>query len=427
MSEPEMRRDRAGERDPESEGISLLDLVATVVKRRWFVIGVTGGISLLLLVFLMVTKLMPAGAPGNLYPDYYQPTVKILVSEPGQGGGMSSLLGQSGLGGLSVLLGGGEGQQTNAKIAESLLKTSLSISDSIAEEFDFAGRYKLTGLVKTNARKMFWRSLVVRRTKDFPVMEIGYRNIDPAFATAVVNRTEELLEARFKSFTLEKVRQKEQYLQESIQTVERQSDNANADLVAFQNKYGIFDISQASESIKQLSSLQAQLISRQLELSLLEKSFPANDARIVQKKTEIAQMQKLISEMKEGSKDFSLGVVAASKVPALSVQYLSLQRDAQIQQSLLGLLKQQYETAKLEEMDTSQTLQVIEKAEVPEVKAGPPRLRTLILVAFGTLVITILISFILEYVERAGRDPVESGKLAAIRGMLARGERKRRS
>ncbi len=128
---------------------------------------------------------------------------------------------------------------------------------------------------------------------------------------------------------------------------------------------------QAQATISAVASQQAQMVSKQVELQLQQKYLPSTDVRIVKLKDEIAAIQKLISQLTEGGTDLTTGTVPQKQMPALGVQYLSLQRDLQVQQAILSMLKQQYETAKLEEMDTSSTFQIVEMAEVPECALVP--------------------------------------------------------
>jgi uncharacterized protein involved in exopolysaccharide biosynthesis len=90
------------------------------------------------------------------------------------------------------------------------------------------------------------------------------------------------------------------------------------------------------------------------------------------------------------------------------------------------MLQQQLEATKLEEMDTSQTIQTVEQAEIPEGKAFPSRGKILVIVTVVGLFFSVLLAFVREYFEKARLDPVEGEKLAAIRGMLGWGKGERR-
>jgi hypothetical protein len=66
-------------------------------------------------------------------------------------------------------------------------------------------------------------------------------------------------------------------------------------------------------------------------------------------------------------------------------------------------------------MTRSQAFQVVELAEVPEVRSAPARARTAVIGTFAVGFISTLIAFIAEYFARAKQDPLEAGKLQIIR------------
>jgi tyrosine-protein kinase Etk/Wzc len=409
------------------EPLSFLDLLTVIAKRRRLILVFTVVIALASAAFLFITKAIPADSSWNIFPDKYEPKARVLVSEPAQGGALSSLLGSSNLGAISGLLkAGGTGvTPTRADLAQALVKSGNEISDAVAREFDFGTKYRLTTHVRTLAREKFKKYLKIRQDKASGLMEIGYQDIDAEFATKVVNRTVDLLESRFKQLTLDTVARKKAYLEQSITSMTRESQAANSALVGFQSKYGVLDLpSQATENIKQIANLQAQIYAKQVDLALQQKYLPEMDARIVRLRNEITQLQQLLQELKEGGKDFATGNVSVRQLPELSVQYLTLKRDAEIRQTILVMLQQQYEASKLEEMDTSQTIQIVERAEVPEVKALPSRSKLLVLLIVLGFVAAVCVAFTQEYFDKAGRDPAGAAKLQIIRDMFPRRARK---
>ena len=75
--------------------------------------------------------------------------------------------------------------------------------------------------------------------------------------------------------------------------------------------------------------------------------------------------------------------------------------------------------AKLEEMDTSATFQIVERADVPEVRFSPSRAKTTVIVTVAGFFLSVLVAFIVEYFRKAGQDPAESEKIATIRSQLS--------
>ncbi len=419
--------DRAGPERPD-DTISLLDLIAVVVRRRWMIIIITAIVALVTLGVLVASIVLPPTSRWNYFPTKFKPTVKVLVQDSSASSSLASALNQSGLSALSGLLGssGLATHGTSADLAQALLKSKI-VEDGVAEKFDFANRYKIKMNPKTSARKIFESSLKVKYDDKSGILEIGYEDIDRVFATGVINDVADRLQDEFRRLTLEKVITKRDYLENAVAETEKEAAATSAQLVAFQNKYQIYDLTaQAQSNIAAYANVQAELVQRQMDLDLQRKYLPETDTHIVLLKDQIAQLQKQLEQMKGVAGDSSAGgAVTLSRLPQLSVQYLNLQRDVQGEQAILTVLKQQYETAKLEEMDTSQTFQVVEKAEVPEVRSAPSRSKTEIIATLIGFFIAVLAAFVAEYFERARRDPVEAEKLAAIRASF-RGEGRRR-
>ena len=74
--------------------------------------------------------------------------------------------------------------------------------------------------------------------------------------------------------------------------------------------------------------------------------------------------------------------------------------------------------ARIETQDTSRVFQVIEPAEVPEVKTSPSRSMISIIVTITAFFLSVFLAFVLEYFEKARSDPREAQKLDAIRNQF---------
>lgn len=402
-----------------NDQLTILDLVGVLVRRKWLIIGITVVIAGVFLAFLIVTSRLPTTSLYNLYPDQFTATARILIQDTTQGSSVNSLLNQSGLGALSGLLGGtAAGGATSSDLAMALL-ASNTVRDAIAREFEFVSRYNITITPKTKARRMIAGATKAKYDEKTGILDVSYTDINSDFASQVVNRMVDLLQGEFHRLTLDKVTTKRQYLEETIAVKERETEDASNALIAFQRKYGVIDLTaQAQQNIQTVAQLQSQIYTKQVELELQRRYLPETDSRIVQARDQIEELGKLVNALKEGSSDFSTGTVSQKQLQTLSLQYLDLQRELQILQGVLGTLKQQLESTKIEEMNTSQTFLVIEKAEVPEQKSVPARRMSAIVATLVAFIIGIFVAFVVEYVASARRDPVEAEKLASIRAGL---------
>jgi tyrosine-protein kinase Etk/Wzc len=119
-----------------------------------------------------------------------------------------------------------------------------------------------------------------------------------------------------------------------------------------------------------------------------------------------------------GYKEFTAFAIPENELPEVAAEYLNLQAETQLRQSLYIATRQTLETTLLEQQGSLPKFQVLERAEVPEVKSGPSRTRSVIIGTVAVFFLAILLSFLIEYFERASLDPRESIKLLQIQKHL---------
>ena len=90
-------------------------------------------------------------------------------------------------------------------------------------------------------------------------------------------------------------------------------------------------------------------------------------------------------------------------MPDLGLQYARLFRDAKIQETLYGLLTQQYELARIQEAKDSPTVQVLDVAKAPEKKTRPKRSLIVLLSTTTAVFLSVFLVFFLEFLDK-GRN-----------------------
>jgi tyrosine-protein kinase Etk/Wzc len=401
----------------EEKAITFIDILSVLIKRRWLIIGSTLTAAVLIVIFSLLTLLLPPDSPLNVLPNQYSPAVTIIIEE--STGSLASRLASSS-GALASLLGGAAAVNPNIELAQKLL-TGNTLQDKIIEEFALVERYRKVNskYPQSETRESFIENLGIG-TGENPagpgnIISIRFRDIDPVFAYHVVSRIEELLSERFKTLTLEKVRTKRAFIEERLATVEEEMRIAREALEEFQLAYGIIDISsQAKEQANIMAGLQADVIRSELELQTLRDYLSEDNAKIVILRREIGQKNKLIEELKSGFKEFSGELIPQNRIPELTNQFLTLRGELETQRKIYTTLRQEFEMVKLEEADNTTTFQVIEPAEVLERKTGPFRSFICMFVTIAAFVLACVLAFVKEYFDNARQNPVEARKLQEI-------------
>jgi uncharacterized protein involved in exopolysaccharide biosynthesis len=402
--------------------ISLLDLIA-VLARRWRLIFFTTFFAAIgIVLFSIYTLRMPSDSPYNPLPNVYEPEAQILLADPSTGGGLSAALSSGNLGVLAGLAGfsGGAGDNS-AALAQSLLRGNWII-DQIIDEFGLLETFAESENAKTSARQSISGGLSADYDGPSGILEVRYQSIDPVFATDVLQRIVELLEARFTFLTRDDARARSEAIQRQLSQLEDDVELAREEFSAFQRRYGVVDpAAQGSQTLELIAEYRVELFNlERQEQQLRQYVEDQNDPQIQRVQRDIALLDQLISELETGFRVYSPLSIPRDELGQITVRYLDLQRNLQLKQEIYFTFQAEMVRAQIETQDTSRVFQVIEPPEVPEVKTSPSRGTICVIVTITAFFLSVFLAFVREYFHRAGQDPREAAKLETIRNQFRR-------
>ena len=405
---------------PADRTISLLDIISILFRRKWLILVVTGAITVVVVAVAYLGKVLPVGHPLNFLPDVFTPEVDVLLQDGSSSSGtLNSLLNQSGLGSFAGLLGSSASRSTSAELAQYILSSDV-LRDDVAKHFDFVSRYSIKNNPKTAGRRRVASALEFEYKAGPGVLSIRYTDTDRVFATEVVNWTVQYLEDQFRVLSDDRASEKMEDLSKRLSTAEEEVRAAREALIAFAERYGIVSIeAQAIQSEESLSELKTQRTNLQLEMNnVLRGGRGTEDPQVRALQGDIDEMDRLISEAERGWSSYMPSSIPAKEWPRVFSQYLDLQNEVTFRKGVYTLLLQSFETARQETLDQTSIFHVFRLADVPEVKSRPSRAKVCMIGAVAAFLLAVLMAFVVEYVDRARRDPEESRKLAEIRGSL---------
>ena len=411
-------------RPTQSNTISLLDLIAVLAKRKWLIVITTAAAAVFIVLYSIYTIRAAPGAPFNKLPNVYRPQVKVRLQDQ-EGSSVSSLFSGGELGILASLAGGLSSGSSSAELALELL-TGNQILDELIEEFNIIRRFGIDKNPKTSARMALTSAFDAEFSATTGIMTVTFGDTDKVFATEILTSAINKLENLFDSLTLRNIDEKKQSLENILAQYEKDLDVAQQELIDFQVKNKIIDIKLQTEyQLTALSDLESQILDKETELSALREFRRADDPEVQRMSRQLELLRSRQSLLKQGRRNDPNAIdIPQNDLPELSAIYFNLMRDLEILQAIYGGLRSQYETVKIEEKDKSQRFQIIEQAEVPEMKAGPSRAKICIIVTVTAFFLSVFAAFVLEYFERVKMDPQESEKLRMIKGMLWKSHKK---
>ncbi len=399
------------EKKKDDDEISLLDLVAVLWKRKWLVIAITGLVAFGSLAYALGSLLLP---PDKSYlPNVYTPKATMLISS-GTSSSLSSLLSSSGLSGIASMAGVSAGGNANQQLAK-ILATSNTTLDRLNQKFDLTTRYKIKKDPISSTRKAILKNLQATIDEKSNIFTISFTDKDPAFAKEVVDETVNILSERFAQLSGSQAIQQKALLEKRLADVDAAISTLEAQVKEFQKKYGVVQVEAlATEQITILARLRSELILKEMEIENYKKVARINDPMLTQLNNERDALLAKIKEIETGTGSGSKVMPSQQQLPTIAFEYAKLERDLAVQTELFKILTQQYEVAKFNAAGQEPVFQIIEMAEVPDMKSGPARSMICIVATLAAFFVSILLVFVFESISKIRRDPEAVARFKAI-------------
>ena len=373
--------------DCSEDEINLLELLQVIVKRKAFILKVCAAAVVLSICYSLTLK------------NIYTATAKLLPPQKESSGGLSALLSQAG--GLAGLAGGGLGGSSDLYMG--ILK-SRSVADAVIKRLDLQTEFKTTNLDDT--RRAVGSAVKFQAGKD-GIISISADSKDPKKAALLANTFVDELSRRSVQLNLSKAGAERMFLEKRLEMVKQDLKNAENDMKTFQEKYKTIKAdSQATVAIEGIANLQAQIVSKEVQLATLRNSMTDENSEIKALQAGIARLRNQFNSM-TGRGGADNIIPSTGNVPGLGVEYVRKLRELKIQETIFEQLSKQYEVAKINEAKDSSSLQVLDEAVTPLRKSKPKRSTIVILSAVTAFFVTIFIVFIQEYVSKMSPQDAE--------------------
>ncbi|TKX32190.1 capsule biosynthesis protein [Campylobacter aviculae] len=171
------------------------------------------------------------------------------------------------------------------------------------------------------------------------------------------------------------------FAEEELSKYKDRYKKAQNDLIAFQNKYGVFDpLKQAESKTKLISQLEGNLAQKEAKLLTMQSYMNDNAPEIVALKAEIGALKKQL--LKEKSKISANN--PSQKLNNLVAKFQDLSIEASFAQKAYEAALKAYESARIEALRKIKQLVIIQTPDTPQSAKYPERIYN-ILTAFMVL------------------------------------------
>ena len=374
--------------------ISLVDLAATLWRRKRLIVAVTAIAAVASVVYAL------------LQPNLFTASATML---PISGSSSSSLLSQyaslASMAGVSLPSGG----STNPAIKiEAILK-----SRSFAE--NLVGQLNLVPVLIEHPEKIkvgtplgvavesLGKLLSVSTDTKTNVMKISMKTKDPTLSSRVVNGALDMIQDDLKNRVLSSSGKNIVVLETQTAEQEAKVRAAQDKLTAYQKKYKLVSPqTQSAGSLQLYQALIQQKMALEIEISRLESALSADNPKIVGARSQLGAIKAQMADFEKTG-----GGVGPSmkETPAALMEYANIAAELELATKIYGTLLSSLETMKLQDASEKVFVEVIDRAIPPEKKSEPSRSMICVVGTMAGGFLAVLLAFVLDAFGKLVSDP----------------------
>lgn len=239
--------------------------------------------------------------------------------------------------------------------------------------------------------KRIARLIDITVDKKTGAIEVSFEFFGNAQLTAeMTNFIVETLDRINQEISVEQARSSRIFIEKRYNQAKLDLRLAEDSLNAFQNTFGVVEISGQTEvSIKAVAEVYAQIVNTETEYNVLRKSMGESHPTVQQIKAKLDELRNAQSKIEFGKNNFD-ALIPFKKTPDLALKYYRFYRDVQINGKILEFLVPQLEQAKIQEARDTPTILLLDNATPANKHSSPKKLIISLIIGFITFIICLM-------------------------------------
>ena len=379
----------------EEKEIDLLTIINFFNKHKKFIIITWGGVTLLIVIAMVISLILPA--EKSFLPNKFTASSIVKINNPNSSSGLSDMINSSGLGFMANLTGLDMNQGNHSASWAIELSKSRTVLDEISEAFNLTALYgEKSKYPVVDTRKTILKNLVVEESPDTGALIIKYTDIDKMLAANVVNKLTNILDSAFGEIDKISNETNLDVVTKKISEKERYIELLLSDLTVFQREHKILEpYIMFQEITKNIMTLRASVNAKESELEFLKSNFSNVSPKVYTKELDLEAAKKLLQDMENGKG--SADLPSLFDMSTILTEYEKKKKFLDAHRELYSLLLKQYEILNLEKSGKVSTFQVVENAEIPKIKSGPSRGKICIIGCFISFFLAVMMAFLKDF------------------------------
>jgi tyrosine-protein kinase Etk/Wzc len=392
-----------------AEEISVLDLVLVLVRSRKLILK----IAVYTVVIGVIVSL--------LLPIRYTAMTSVLPPQQANSTGSALLAQFSGLSSVASLAGGSLGLKNPNDLQIAMLK-SRTVEDAMVDRFHLMELFGVK--YRSDARKRLENIVDIDNGPKDGLIRISVTDRNPQRAAEMANGYVEEFKRLSATLAVTEASQRRLFFEQQLSQAKDNLAHAEEDLKKTGQKTGLVQLdSQTRATIELLANLRGQIAAKEVEISGMRSFATGENPDLQMAEQQLAGLRSQEARMGAASEGSTSAFVPKGNMQESGIEYIRKLRDVKYFETIFDLLARQYEVAKVDEARQGATVQIVDRAIVPDRKSSPKR--TLIVLgaaAFG-IFLGVFWAFAKEGMTRLSNNPAEHQRLELIKKSISPGKK----
>jgi uncharacterized protein involved in exopolysaccharide biosynthesis len=197
---------------------------------------------------------------------------------------------------------------------------------------------------------------------------------------------------------------------------------AEEDLKRTEQKTGLIQLdTQTRATIQLIADIRAQVAAKEAQISAMRSFATGENSALQMAEQELAGLQVQQEKMGAASERTTNALIPKGNMQEAGIEYIRKLRDVKYYETMFDLLARQYEVARVDEAHQGATVQIVDRAIVPDHRSSPQRTLIVLGAAVFGLFFGIVWAFAAESLARISKDPTERLRLETLKRLITPG------
>lgn len=300
----------------------------------------------------------------------YESTAQIMPPDGGNSGLAAMIPALTKAPGLAGLAGDLMGGKSSGAMFVKVLQ-SRTVADHMIDRFDLRKRYHMQ--YWEDAREKLSTRTLIADDKKSGVIAITVRDRDGDLARAMVNAYVEELDALTAKVSTSAARRERIFIEQRLAEEKKSLEESEQQFSQFASTNMALNVpEQTRVMVEAAARLQGELIATRAQLEGLKETYTPENIRVKSVQAHVNELERELAKMNgragSSTNDPANPYPSVKNLPLLGVKWADLYRDSKIRETVVELLTQQYEIARIQEAKEIPTVKVLDPASTPEHK-----------------------------------------------------------